>query len=1608
MLQQPHHETLNSIPSSFAHEMDNRSVVSGTSSAIDEALDGKLEAFMADAIQEHHATSGHPLLSNTALVGKHQDEDAAAVLFRKKLVSDNSSKGVNSSLSSTANTSSTTMTKLSSGIGIGSHTHSLLFDDNDSTAGSLIFDDSSAVEDQPLSRQQRSSLVSFAAEELAVAEETATNEERRHHSDGTLEINSSAHTNASKPKAKRLRSRSKNPEDVPPGAKSFPVNTPRLVAKFPTNEPRTSKFPKNETRMVKKNSASKGNNISASDPGLSDRRRGRSRPRRKEGGLDASSKSDTAAVKKSTKTKIRMADNSDKTLDKSRRRTKTVDPSDKAVEKKKTRSQSVPAESSDHSRELAEKPQHHQLPEEEPEPHHLRSRNVSAPVVTAPKNPHPTRSRNVSDSSIAVGASSHSNTKHKQHVRKRPSDPDVLGSSTSNSREKRASDSDVLGTSASNRREKRASDPDALGSSSNRREKRASDPDMLRSSTSNRRETRLSDPDMLGPSSSNRREKRLSDPNVLESSSGNRRERDRSTSKRPNKTSLHALEQKKQEHLKQEEQEHQQRQEQYQKDEELLVDFPDIDTHNDLSTADTESLIPDTPAEPPSLKKSSSRMSIFSLGKKKQQTYGKLADDEDEIESSTTREYVKQLVLVEDKSSPTDSPTLSTAASFRKRAASLGVGKKRAKKPSSTNKRSASVSVRSSATKSTTSENKRSASVSAKSRTSSDGITKKITKSGRKLVKKATSKSDAKGPPKIYFPKNEPRGGPKRRWSLTDTAVISSDIENFSGIDDDISVNKKQTALDGIASPTTSRSTLDGDPPELKKTRRSSLKMDKIRARSESIKRRRRSRSKRRSESVTRSPTDGEKYRSHASLSLLSQNYSDDDADHSSMADSHQNLLENISISDIIGSSETSKNILANIAKDKSLALTDRWEHIPIRAPLNDHQSAEDHPGMNGSSSNQSRRKRQPLADGSHATLDGSLREMVPMTPVNQMEGRRDRRMRSQGLAESSHTTRTDLTSMEGSLQSLSIRETRKARREQRLSEYSPGDHSTLDSSREISPNTQSSSQNRRARYGVANHSQGAFNTKAGSPIDLSPAHTRATRKSRGVVERSPGDRFLSDGSSSKKRTSRSKDTQRRSRSASANKYHDDPEANFGDIEPPNIRKVRKARVDKNGETARGRRTRSESTARKKTSPRPAGSSTSREHRRRGHTHDTGVARHHHSSGSLSRTRRRDSTSRSRSRSKNSKSLSSSAQFRLPVEPPLHTADDPHPEVVPKMEEGPGEESDVEDHNEDRSARKKSLSIRHLYGNGQASDGEDSEAGGDFNAPNASSQEQLHSNHTSNSSSLHTSNSSKLNASNGSSLQSSNHSSLHASNSSNLHESNSSSLSNNSSLTLDNLYGLVGGKEDNGADHVGQTSEKPVVKKKSSRKPRDSIRSASLTPMHVSFRDNDSVKEIEDDFRSKDDLDAQQMSKSDVADRARHRDSRRRVLEAGAMAMRDSRRGAGTSKERRHSKDRMAVSEGDHRDDHHHSNGNLDDDIAAVKAASRQPTKAAAALYSNPQQRRRLRTNVGHEMLHASINSSSTMGLEYSPPPPSLNSEKRKEQVWHRRRRKSSEYEEDD
>ena len=1569
MLQQPHHETLNSMPSSFAHETDNKSVVSGTSSAIDEALDGRLEAFMADALQENQVTSNntHPL-AKTAILGNKNDGEAAAILSRKTQAPDDSSKDMNNRKSSVINNSSAT--KITNGIGIGSHTHSLIFDDNDSTTGSLIFDDSSVVEDQPLSRQQRTSLVSFAAEELAAAEETATEEERRHHSDGTLEINSSAHTNASRPKVKRVRS--KNPEDVPPGAKSFPVNTPRL-AKFPTNEPRMSKFPKNEARMVKKTPAPKENNLSVSDPGLSNRRRGRSRPRRKEGGLDVSSKSDTAAVKKSAKTKNRMTDASDKSLDKSRRRTKVADSSDKAVEKKKKRSQSVPAESSDHSRELlvAEQPQHQQLLEEEPEPHPVRSRNVSDPAIATLKKPHPIRSRNISDSSIALGPSSHSNNKHKQHARKRASDPDVLGSSTSNRREKRASDPDVLGSSTSNRREKRGSDPDVLGSST-----------------------------------SNRREKRGSDPNVLDSSSSNRRERDRSTSKRPSKTSLHALEQKKQEQLKQEEQEQRQRQELHRKDEELLVDFPDIDTHD--SAADNESLIPDTPAEPPALKKSSSRMSIFSLGKKKQQTYGKLADDEDEPEPVTTREYVKQLVLVEGTSSPSDSPTLSTAASFRKRAASLGVGKKRAKKPSSTNKRSASVSVRSSATKSTTSEGRRSASVSAKSRTSTDGITKKITNRGRKLVKKATSKSEAKGPPKVYFPKNEPRGGPKRRWSLTDTAVISSDIENFSGIEDDSSVNKKQTALDGIASPSTSRATLDGDPPELKKTRRSSLKMDKIRARSESIKKRRRSRSKRRSESVSR---DGDKYRSLTSSSLLSHNHSDDDADHS-MGDSHQNLLENISISDIIGSSESSKNILANIAKDKSLALTDRWEHIPIRSPHHDYQSADDHPGMNGSSSRQSRRRRHP--DGSQSTLDASLREMVPMTPVNQIEGRRDRRLRGQGLAESSHTTRTDMTSMEGSLQDLSIRETRKARRQQRLAEYSPGDHSTLDSSREISPNTQSSSQNRRGRHGVADHSPGDFSTTTSSSKDLSPAYTRATRKSRGVpvVERSPGDRFTSDGSSSKRKTSRSRENQRRSRSASANIYHDDPEANFdGELEAPRIRKVRKARVDKNGETVRGRRTRSESTARKKTSSRQAGSSTSREHRRRGHTHDTGATRHHHSSSSIPRTRR-DSTSRSRSRSKNSKSLSNSAQFRLPVEPPLHKADDPHPEVVPKMDVDLGEESDVEDHHEDagmnRSARKKSLSIRHLYANGQVSDGEDSEAGGDFNASNTSSQEHLNSNHASNSSSLHTSNSSMPNASNGSSLQSSNHSSLHMSNSSNLHESNSSSLSNNSSLTLDNLYGLVGEKEDNGAENVGQSSEKPAVKKKSSRKPRNSVRSTSLTPMHVSFRDNDSVKEIEDDFRSKDDLDAEQMSKSDVADRARHRDSRRRVLEAGAMAMRDTRRGAGASRERRHSKDRMAVSEGDHNDYHHHSKADLEDDIAAVKAASRQPAKAASALYSNPQQRRRLRTNVGHEMLHASINSASTMGLEYSPPPPSLNSENRKEQVWHRRRRKSSEHEEDD
>ncbi|CAB9504862.1 expressed unknown protein [Seminavis robusta] len=180
-----------------------------------------------------------------------------------------------------------------------------------------------------------------------------------------------------------------------------------------------------------------------------------------------------------------------------------------------------------------------------------------------------------------------------------------------------------------------------------------------------------------------------------------------------------------------------------------------------------------------------------------------------------------------------------------------------------------------------------------------------------------------------YFPKNEPRGGLVRRRSFTDaSSILIFDDEDASIMSDERSVGTRQTILDILASPTTSRPKLSfpiqrrvpsqPHPEHLKRKSRTATAKDKTRSSSKS---------KRKSRAQGNMPTAVPMTPSR--LPNLLAPHSDDE--HEDGHDSHKNLLENISISDIM-SPVKSKNLLERIAKDAALALTDRWHTVPVGA----------------------------------------------------------------------------------------------------------------------------------------------------------------------------------------------------------------------------------------------------------------------------------------------------------------------------------------------------------------------------------------------------------------------------------------------------------------------------------------------------------------------------------------------------------------------------------------------------------------------------------------------------------------------------------------------------
>jgi hypothetical protein len=197
----------------------------------------------------------------------------------------------------------------------------------------------------------------------------------------------------------------------------------------------------------------------------------------------------------------------------------------------------------------------------------------------------------------------------------------------------------------------------------------------------------------------------------------------------------------------------------------------------------------------------------------------------------------------------------------------------------------------------------------------------------------------------IYLPPNEARGV-RRRWSLSDTiskdgesstaAVLESDaMSTTSEEKTDGSVGRRQTVLDILASPSTSRpkltqAAIKALPPPPDHGLRSRRNVSRERARSSSNEnRRRRSRSRNQDKSQDQILPPLTSMTPAQLPNLLAPQYSDDES--GNFGDSQQNLLENISISDIVNPVR-GRSILEKIASDASLALTARWQSVPVIA----------------------------------------------------------------------------------------------------------------------------------------------------------------------------------------------------------------------------------------------------------------------------------------------------------------------------------------------------------------------------------------------------------------------------------------------------------------------------------------------------------------------------------------------------------------------------------------------------------------------------------------------------------------------------------------------------
>lgn len=219
---------------------------------------------------------------------------------------------------------------------------------------------------------------------------------------------------------------------------------------------------------------------------------------------------------------------------------------------------------------------------------------------------------------------------------------------------------------------------------------------------------------------------------------------------------------------------------------------------------------------------------------------------------------------------------------------------------------------------------------------------------------------------KIYLPANPPRQvtNNRRRHSLT---CLDKEGDDQPKDVDEISVGTRQTILDSIASPSSSR-------PTVSKSVFQQPANDREKAHNQLVDQ----------QQNKAAPNTSSEVKSPTALPSLLAPPSDEECDDE---DSKQGLLDNISISDIMSSTSKREDLFKRITMDDSLALTDRWEPIPVSLPFQDGTLTDISPSSHY----------EDRQDAAGSEIGQSSRDDSPRPEKRERKSRKERKPRQEG-----------------------------------------------------------------------------------------------------------------------------------------------------------------------------------------------------------------------------------------------------------------------------------------------------------------------------------------------------------------------------------------------------------------------------------------------------------------------------------------------------------------------------------------------------------------------------------------------------------------------------------